>query len=261
MGVLHSVLIWIHIVAGTVSIVTFWIPTLVKKGSPLHKNIGRWYVNAMYVVTITALGAAMIRLFAPLSLLDPLLANNADEVAKFVRRSQLIGVFLTVLALLVLANVRHGVLVLRAKADRQQLRQPAHLTVILMLGAAGLIGLYVGLTSSFVLLKIFSPLALLSSFTMLRYALKAELKRAEWIIEHLNNLLGAGIATHTALIVLGAAKSVNAVIPVSLSVLPWVLPGIIGAVATTIWTRHYRLQLGHREPATAKTIKTVEANV
>ena len=261
MNTFHSYLIWLHIAAGVVAILTFWIPTFARKGGTVHKGVGHWYARAMYVVTVTAFIAALIRTFAPLSLLPPELVGDVAETAKFVRRSYIIGTFLFVLSLLVLANLRHGLLVLRARESRQLLRSRTHLTLLMALGLVGVIGLYIGIRLNFILLQIFSPLAILNSITMLRYSFKRELKRSEWVIEHLSNLLGTGTATHTAVLVLGAARLVNSVVPVSLSILPWIAPGIIGVIATLFWARYYRQRFGHlnKAPVIAKTDAAVNA--
>lgn len=52
---IHDVLLWIHIPVGTVSLILFWIPVGVKKGSPIHRKVGRYYYYTMWIVTATAL--------------------------------------------------------------------------------------------------------------------------------------------------------------------------------------------------------------
>lgn len=51
---IHDILLWIHIPFGTLSLILFWIPVGVKKGSPLHRKVGRYYFYAMWVVVISA---------------------------------------------------------------------------------------------------------------------------------------------------------------------------------------------------------------
>ena len=51
---IHQVLLMIHIPVGTLSLILFWIPVGVKKGSRLHRKVGRYYYYCMWIVLITA---------------------------------------------------------------------------------------------------------------------------------------------------------------------------------------------------------------
>lgn len=51
---IHKILLFTHIPIGTLSLILFWIPVGVKKGSPLHRKVGRYYYYCMWMVLITA---------------------------------------------------------------------------------------------------------------------------------------------------------------------------------------------------------------
>jgi len=51
---IHKILLYIHIPFGTISLILFWIPVTVKKGSPLHRKVGWYYFITMWVVLVTA---------------------------------------------------------------------------------------------------------------------------------------------------------------------------------------------------------------
>ncbi|MEO1262814.1 MAG: hypothetical protein AAFZ15_28660 [Bacteroidota bacterium] len=51
---IHKSLLWIHIPFGFLSLVLFWIPVGLKKGSPNHRKVGRYYYNTMWVVLISS---------------------------------------------------------------------------------------------------------------------------------------------------------------------------------------------------------------
>lgn len=51
---IHKGLLMIHIPAGTLALILFWIPVSVKKGSPMHRKVGRYYYYAMWIVLITS---------------------------------------------------------------------------------------------------------------------------------------------------------------------------------------------------------------
>jgi hypothetical protein len=51
---IHDTLLWLHIPFGTLSLLLFWIPVGVKKGSPLHRKVGWYYYITMWIVVATA---------------------------------------------------------------------------------------------------------------------------------------------------------------------------------------------------------------
>lgn len=51
---IHKVLLMIHIPVGTLALILFWIPVGVKKGSTIHRKVGRYYYYSMWVVLISA---------------------------------------------------------------------------------------------------------------------------------------------------------------------------------------------------------------
>ena len=51
---IHKSLLWIHIPFGFLSLVLFWVPVGLKKGSPNHRKVGRYYYNAMWVVLFSS---------------------------------------------------------------------------------------------------------------------------------------------------------------------------------------------------------------
>lgn len=60
---IHKTLLWIHIPFGFLSLVLFWIPVGVKKGSPLHRKVGWYYYGAMWIVLITAILMSLCNVF------------------------------------------------------------------------------------------------------------------------------------------------------------------------------------------------------
>jgi len=51
---IHKAILWIHIPCGFLSLILFWIPVGVKKGSPLHRKVGKLYYLTMWIVVITS---------------------------------------------------------------------------------------------------------------------------------------------------------------------------------------------------------------
>lgn len=59
---IHTILLWIHIPFGFLSLVLFWIPVGVKKGSPVHKKVGWYYFICMWVVLFTAFALSLVNI-------------------------------------------------------------------------------------------------------------------------------------------------------------------------------------------------------
>jgi len=51
---LHKIFLCIHIPFGFLSLVLFWIPVAMKKGSPNHRKVGRYYYRSMWMVLFTS---------------------------------------------------------------------------------------------------------------------------------------------------------------------------------------------------------------
>jgi hypothetical protein len=54
-GTFQAVLIWIHILAGSLGLLVFWIPIFARKGSKLHICLGKVFVYCSYLVGLSAL--------------------------------------------------------------------------------------------------------------------------------------------------------------------------------------------------------------
>ena len=51
---IDKILLTTHVIAGFISLVLFWLPIIVKKGSKLHIKIGWIYVYTMWFVVISS---------------------------------------------------------------------------------------------------------------------------------------------------------------------------------------------------------------
>jgi hypothetical protein len=76
---------------------------------------------------------------------------------------------------------------------------------------------------------------------------------AHWY-EHLGSMVGGGIAFHTAFAVFGIQRFIEYDLSGIVAVLPWVLPTIVGTIAITILTRHYRKKFGDLAPEKASPV-------
>lgn len=51
---LYSLILKLHVSAGFISLLLFWIPVITEKGGKNHLKMGIWYYRTMWVVVVTA---------------------------------------------------------------------------------------------------------------------------------------------------------------------------------------------------------------
>jgi hypothetical protein len=181
-----------------------------------------------------------------LVLLDPVAVRlpsqtlSSEQLEHFITNNRNASAFLLMLSVLVFNNVRQSVWVLKAKADRSILRSTSHLFMIACLGLLGLTIGVIGFSHSNTLFMIFSGICIINSIGMTYYIFKPKLKPREWIIAHLGNIFGAGIGAYTAFFAFGGRRFLSEIFVGNLQIIPWVLPAIIGLVATQIYTKKYK---------------------
>ena len=103
-----------------------------------------------------------------------------------------------------------------------------------------------------VLYWVFGGLCVGNGLSMWRYLFKSTLVKGEWVIAHLGNLLGAGIAAHTAFLVFGGSSFLSQWVSDDMRIWLWVAPSAIGGMAIAVLGAIYRRRLGGRRPATSK---------
>jgi len=239
---LYYLALYTHIMVGAVALLVFWFPMLAKKGSPFHKKSGRWFVNAMYTVSISGF------IMTSLVLLDPIAVRYtdalpvADKIESIIRQQRISAGFLLMLSWLVFTNVKQSLLVLKAKADRRLLRSPAHLLTVFSLACLGVIMLAIGVQQQIILFQIFSVLCIVISIGSLHYIFKKKLRRREWIMAHLGNIIGAGIGTYTAFFAFGGRALFSEILTGGWQILPWILPSLIGIAYNVYSNNRYRQQ-------------------
>ena len=60
MDTAYRFLLAVHGVAGAIALLTFWIAAFAKKGSPLHRGVGKTYLISMCGIVVTAAPMAII---------------------------------------------------------------------------------------------------------------------------------------------------------------------------------------------------------
>jgi hypothetical protein len=227
---------WLHIVFGFIGLVAFWVPLFAAKGGPLHRAAGRVFRYSAMVV-LAAAGAAVLVPSVRGMIGGASVADN-PEGWSFV-------VFLGYLALVTGGILSHGFGVLREKRKLQALDTwYRRITAYSMIGASLFIvawALY-WRPDNAILLYALSPIGIGNGLGILAVIGGRRAEPGQWKLEHLNALLGCGVAFHTAFAVFGMNRILPLDLPGTWQVLPWILPAAIGLPAAALMTRYYRRQ-------------------
>ena len=239
MSEIHSILFVGHILFGAAALVLFWIPVMTKKGQLNHINFGRYYSTAMYAVALTgALMASLVLLSPSIHAQWATAEQLTPEIVSAIRTQ---AGFLLYLSLVSFASTRHGMAVLEAKADRQQLRTFIYIAPLVLLVLGGAVCFYVGWQTNRTLLMVFGVLGIVIGSGMLRYCLRDSIKRNQWVLEHLGAMIGSGIGAYTAFIAFGGRTLFSGLGMWQIAF--WIAPGVIGGIAANVIATHYAKKL------------------
>jgi len=236
MDTLHETNRWLHITFGFVGLAAFWVPLFAAKGGPLHRAAGRVFrYSAM--VTLGAAGLAVV-LPSIRAMITGVSVSDNPEGWSFV-------VFLGYLALVTGGILSHGFGVLREKRDLTALNTWYRRATAWSMIAASLFIVGWALywrPDNAILLYALSPIGIGNGLGILAVIGGRRSEPGQWKLEHLNALLGCGVAFHTAFAVFGMNRILPLDLPGTWQVLPWVLPAAIGLPAAALMTRYYRRQ-------------------
>lgn len=212
MEAIYKVILMGHIIAGSISLVLFWIPVIVKKGSKIHNKVGIVYVYFMWIVVISAAVLCILNLF---------------------RGRPISAAFLGFLSLLTGHPLWYAIVVLKYKKEVPlhifRIRKVINWTLFLSGGGLVIWSIVLKLQGASILLLIFGILGLVSAFPLIRLKEKTRLK-SHWLAEHLEGMVGTGIAAYTAFLAFGGATLMGDIFTGPLIAIPWSLPTIIGTI-------------------------------
>lgn len=228
----YTLMLFLHVGLGTVALVTFWTAGLSKKGSPVHRAAGKVYLLAM-----TGLLAAAI----PMS------------VAVF-GRSPVFGSFLFYLLVITVTAVWTSWRAIRDKRDWARYTGPVYQTLKWLNLASGLTIAFIGVmyaTRMQAVIVSFSLIGIAIFFQMQRFSREPPEDPRWWLRQHLEGMLGNGVATHIAFLSIGLPKVLPMLAGPTLQNLAWLGPLALAFVAGTFLTRKYLPKRRAPEPASS----------
>lgn len=225
----------LHILAGSLGLVSFWIPVLARKGSSLHKQWGRLFMWTMLITGTAAIGISVS------TLLDPLATHPHLTDAAWTRG--IFGWMMLGLAVLTLNLAWYGRSVLEHRHAHRRNLEWRNLALQGLLFIASINCAIQAWRIGQPIMLGMPAIGLATVASNLLFMLKREPARLEWLKEHIKALVGAGISVYTAFFAFGAVRTVP-----TLALHPglWSIPLVVG-LALIIYHQR-KIGRDHRGP-------------
>lgn len=207
-----------HVLVGTVALVTFWTAALARKGSPLHKAVGKVYLLAMFGVVVTAV---------PLAL-------------SYALQGQWIGAaFLGYLVILVSHSCRVAWLAIHWKRDFARFTGTGFRVSAALLGISGVAVSVLGMLYGVWLLIIFGLIGPLGALEARKLIRNGPQSPKWWLKEHYGAMIGNGVATHIAFLQIGLMRLIPGLGDTVVQHLAWFGPLVVAFAAGYWLDRRY----------------------
>jgi hypothetical protein len=246
-----------HIIAAALGLAVFWIAIFAAKGGSTHVRCGRIFVWCEYYVGLTAIISCGWAIIDPISF-GASVGWSIEQVVPLIPALRLFNCLLGLSALLVITYVQIGVRVLKTKDSPQSLANMILIGPLVVLGLAS-VGFTVfgmshipeaGLNSRYFVTMIIGLGCAQQAYANLQFARRPRPSPMAWWYKHMECMLFAGVAFHTAFaITLANRLTQYDVLNGPLAVVPWVLPSIIGVPAVWLWIRSYKDKFGELSTA------------
>lgn len=181
----YSILVAIHVGAGCVGLVTFWLAAALRKGTRLHRRIGGTYLLALCVVMATT----------------PFLA-----AAAFAAGQPATGTFLAYLTVITATAAWSAWRAIRDRAAPAAFFGRGYVALAWLNLASGAVVLALGIGTGQLVLVGMSVIGLALGVDRLRRARNPVTGPGWWLRQHYAAILGCAVATHIAFLSIGLRK-------------------------------------------------------
>lgn len=214
---LFEVIVVLHVLAGTVGLISFWVPIAARKGGPRHRKWGRIACRAFMGAGALAIAMALLSLYGA--------EQRLPMIKDRVLFNGLFGWMMLYLGMLTIGFAHYGQAVVRHRADRVALRRWPHQLVFAMVVVLAInCGAY-GLTSGQPLMALVALVGLVAVATQMVYIWRPHVPSGSHVPEHFRALLGMGISAYTAFLSVGMIRLVPDHV---FNPLVWAVPSIVG---------------------------------
>ena len=208
----------VHVLAGAIALLSFWMAALTRKGSVRHRYGGRVYLLAMLAVVVTALPLA---------------------VAAFLQDKPVTGTFLAYLIVITATPAWTAYRAIRDKNSIARFAGPVFRFLAWGNIASGLVVLALGIHYRATLLAGMALIGLISGPFMLRFARRETHEVRWWLTQHFGGMIGAGVATHIAFFGLGLGRLLPSAISGATQQLAFFVPVLVAVAARIYLSRKY----------------------
>ncbi|HEY5850668.1 MAG TPA: hypothetical protein VIT62_07900 [Lysobacter sp.] len=218
----YQVLVSVHGAIGVVALATFWSNAFLRKGTVLHRRVGRVFLLAMAGILVTA---------APMAWMT------------WLRGRTVTAAFLAYLVVITAAAVWSQWRAIRDQDDVVRYTGPVYIGLGVLSLLSGLAVLALGIKVGAPLLMGFSAVGLFAGYDRLykwRHRARLGARREWWLVEHYNAVLGNGIATHIAFLSIGLPRLLPSISGGALSYLAWFGPLLVAVFAKVMIDRRWK---------------------
>jgi hypothetical protein len=214
---LFEAIVVLHVIAGTIGLVSFWIPIAVRKGGPRHRKWGRVACSAFMGAGVLAIAMALLSLYGP--------EQRLPMIEDRVLFNGLFGWMMLYLGMLTIGFAHYGLAVVSLRTRRESLRGWRHQAVFAAVVVLALnCGVY-GLATGQPLMALVALVGLVAVATQQVYIWRRTVAPGSHVPEHFRSLLGMGISAYTAFMSVGMIRLVPDHV---FNPLVWAVPSIVG---------------------------------
>lgn len=218
---LHTASLNLHLLAGTLALLGFWVAALARKGSRPHVFAGRVYLLAMLGIIVSGI---------------PLVAGFALD------GKQVMASFFGFLLLLVTWTCWCAWRAIRDRDHPGRYAGPVYWTLSILVLAGGTAIVALGVAHGALILVAFGLIGVLAGGGALRVRRRIRNNPRWWLKEHYGAMIGNGVATHVAFMSLGLRTLLPGVDGMILTYLAWLGPLAVALAASWWVDRRYLRQ-------------------
>lgn len=242
MDLLHKILLSIHITFGFTSLILFWIPVSLKKGSKMHKKAGRFYYRTMWVVLSSAISLCIV--------------NTIEG-------NYISALFLGYLSIITSYPLWYSFEIL----NQQRIWTDRYFTIRkVFTGTTFLVGLgmvvIAGVKFRFMGMgTTIGFFGLLGIPTIKDFLMKREkaIQTENRMAMHIKGTIISGIAAYTAFLAFGGNRLFVDVLQLhhQWMTIPWVLPTVLGVIYMRYMSKKYGPKTANKQTQAQRQMKTV----
>ena len=231
-----------HIMGGATGLVLLWVPILTRKGGASHRYWGRQFARCMIWTGTAALGMGTC------TLIEPLATHPKLTDLQMIRG--LFGWMMIYLAILTVGLAWHGLTTVRNKADHAANRHPLNVGLQLATIAAAVNCAVQGWLSGQPLMIGVACVGLASASVYLYFIYSEKPPRSEYVMQHMQALLGAGISVYTAFLAFGAVRLMPTQ---AFNTTMWAIPSVVGISIMAYYRAKQMMQQFRQKAASRST--------